>query len=212
MQLHQVHERRRGGAGLAVLAGLLLFVVVIGGCGVSQYNGIVSAEEQTQASWGEIDNQYKRRFDLIPQLVETVKGAANFEKEVLTEVTEARASVAKLELPSEMPTDPAQIDAILKAQQGLGSALSRLFAVSERYPELKATAGFRDLQSQLEGTENRIAVARRDYIDSVKDYNSKIRKFPGNLVASSFGFDKLTQPAAEEAEREVPKVDFSDRE
>ncbi|MFT7671079.1 MAG: LemA protein [Planctomycetota bacterium] len=158
-----------------------------------------------------MDNQYKRRFDLIPQLVTTVKGAANYEKSVLTEVTEARASVGRLQLPASPSSDPEAMGEYLKAQEGLGAAVGRLLMTSERYPELKATAGFLDLQSQIEGTENRIAVARTDYIGVVKDYNTTLRKFPGNLIAGAFGFERFPQmEAATGVEREVPTISFDE--
>src|SRR5262249_54289360 len=145
--------------------------------------------EKTTAAWSEIDNQYKRRYDLIPNLVETVKGAADFEKSTLTAVVEARAAVGRVQMPDKLPTDPAQLDAYIKAQQGLSGALGRLFAVAENYPQLKATQNFLSLQDQIEGTENRIAVARRDYIDAVRVYNTSIRAFPGNLIAGLFNFE-----------------------
>ena len=151
----------------------------------------------------EIDNQYKRRFDLVPQLVSTVQGAADFEKTTLDEVTEARASVGRMQLPPGIPTDPAMLQSYMQAQQGLGAALGRLFAVSEAYPQLKATQNFLSLQDQLEGTENRIAVARRDYIDSVRAYNTTRRRFPTNFIAGMFGFDEIPQQAGRLAARSM---------
>ena len=165
-------------------------------------------QERVEAKWSEIDNQYKRRFDLVPQLVSTVKSAADFEKTTLNEVTEARASVGRVQLPPGLPTDPAKLGAYMQAQQGLGAALGRLFAVSEAYPQLRATENFLSLQDQLEGTENRIAVARRDYIDSVQAYNTTVRRFPTNFIASMFGFEKLPQLQIEEGERATPDVNF----
>ena len=194
---------------LIAVGGLVLLSLIFGMMLVSRYNGLVSRQETTEAAWSNIDNQYKRRFDLVPQLVATVKGAANFEKSTLTEVTEARASVGRMQMPS-IPTDPAKLQAYMQAQQGLGAALGRLFAVSERYPELKATQNFLALQDQLEGTENRIAVARRDYIDAVRNYNTHRRKFPTNLLANSFGFEKQAQLEIEVEQRETPTVDFGD--
>lgn len=206
------HPARRGaismGCGLT-LGVLLLLVLGIGGCGVSRYNGIVTREEGIEASWTEIQNQYKRRFDLIPQLVETVKGAADFEKSTITEVTEARASVGRTQLPDELPSDPAQLEAYMAAQDRLGASLGRLLLVAENYPQLRATANFQDLQNQVEGTENRIAVARRDYIDSVKGFNVAIRRFPGNLIASWFGFEKRPQLEIDAGVQETPVIDFS---
>jgi LemA protein len=204
-------RRNSGGASQGCLIGLaavLLVVLAIGGCGVGKYNGIVDNEAAVEAGWSEIDNQYKRRYDLVPQLVATVKGAAGFEQRVLTDVTEARASVGQLQLPDTLPTDPAQLQAYMQAQQGLGSALGRLFAVSEAYPDLKATQSFLSLQDQLEGTENRIAVARRDYIDRVRMFNASIKKFPGNFIASMTGFEKAAQLSFDAGERAVPDVEF----
>jgi len=191
-------------AGAAVvLIGLIVALALTG-----RYNSLVNLDEKTRAAWSEVDNQYKRRYDLIPQLVSTVQGAADFEKSTLEAVTEARASVGRAELPSEMPSDPAKLQAYIQAQQGLSAALGRLFVVVERYPELKANQNFLSLQDQLEGTENRIAVARRDFIDSVRQYNTYLRRFPTNLVAGLFGFDARPQLEIDEGERETPKVDF----
>jgi LemA protein len=205
------HSTRTGGLGtgaLVVLGVLLLLALSIGGCGVGRYNSLTRSKVAVEAKWAEIDNQYKRRNDLVPNLVATVKGVANFEQKTLTDVTEARAAVGRLQMPSTLPTDPAQLDAYIKAQQGLSGALGRLFAVAENYPALKATENFRDLQSQIEGTENRIAVARRDYIDSIQGYESARSTFPGNLVAGLFHFEKIPQPSIAPEERAVPKVDF----
>ena len=187
---------------------VLLALLLIGGCGVGAYNGIVTQQTAIEQAWSEVQNQYQRRFDLVPQLVETVKGAANFEQSTITAVTQARASVGKFQLPEKLPDDAAQLKQYFEAQQGLGSALSRLLVVAENYPDLKATRNFADLQTQLEGTENRIAVARRDYIDSVKDYNVRIRRFPGNLFAGMFGFAAKPQLELEEGVSERPKVEF----
>ena len=191
------------GAAVVLLPLVLAVLFLWGG-----YNGLVTAEEDASQKWAQVENQYKRRFELIDNLVATVQGAADFEKSTLTELTEARASVGRLQLPSELPTDEAQLNAYLRAQQGLGSALGRLLAVSENYPQLRATDAFRDLQSQLEGTENRIAVAREDYTRAVAEFNKKVRRFPTNLVAALTGFEKLPQFTVEEVETTVPKVDF----
>lgn len=189
--------------------GFLVLLLLLGGCGVSRYNGMVAQQEGVEGAWSEIQNQYKRRYDLVPQLVETVRGAANFEKSTITAVTEARASVGKTQLPDALPEDPAQLQAYLKAQSQLGSSLGRLLLVAENYPNLKASQNFLGLQDQLEGTENRIGVARRDYIDSVKAYNTSIRKFPGNLVASLFSFEKIPQLEFDDNVEEVPEVKFN---
>jgi LemA protein len=195
--------------GVLVVVGIvLLALLLIGGCGVGAYNGIVTKEEKIEAAWSEIHNQYQRRSDLVPQLVETVKGAAGFEQSTLTEITEARASVGKLALPATLPDDPAKLEAFFQAQDRLSGALQRLLVVAENYPALKATQNFLALQDQLEGTENRIAVARRDYIDTVRDYNVSIRRFPGSLIAGAFGFEKHAQLEAPAGVTERPAVEF----
>jgi LemA protein len=186
----------------------LLLVLIVGMTLMGRYNSLVSLQEKTDAAWSQVSNQYKRRFDLIPQLVSTVQGAADFEKSTITEVTEARASVGRAQLPAGAPTDPAQLQSFMQAQQGLGSALSRLMVVVERYPELKASQNFLALQDQLEGTENRISVARKDYIDSVRQYNTYLRRFPTNLLAGMYGFEKLAQFEVTEQEQQTPNVEF----
>jgi LemA protein len=206
-----IYTSRSGaiGAGMIALLVLALLFLAGGGCAVSRYNTMVSGQEKVDGALSGIGNQYKRRSDLIPQLVETVKGSASYEKGVLTEVTAARASVGKAPLPAAGSGDSAAAGEYLKAQQHLGASLSRLLVTVERYPDLKAGKGFLDLQTQIEGTENRIAVARTDYINAVKNYNTSLRKFPGNLIASSFGFERMPQlEAATAEEREVPKIDF----
>jgi LemA protein len=208
---------RRGALGKGCLIGagvvgvliviLLIFVAVVGG----KYNTLQAGKTRVEASWAEIDNQYKRRYDLVPNLVETVKGSANFEKSTLQAVTEARASVGKVQLPQNVPTDPAQLQAYIQAQQGLSGALSRLFAVAENYPQLKSSQNFLSLQDQLEGTENRIGVARHDYIETVNQYNTSVRTFPGNIIAGMFNFTPVAQLEAQPEERKTPKVDFSEK-
>jgi LemA protein len=203
--------RQRGSAkiGCLVASGVaLVLVLIVGGIFMGRYNKLVTTQETIEAAWSEIDNQYKRRFDLIPQLVKTVQGAADFEKSTLEAVTEARANVGRAQLPAGLPTDPAQLQAYVQAQQGLGSALSRLMVVVERYPEIKANQNFLSLQDQLEGTENRIAVARRDYIEAVRIYNTTRRRFPANLIAGMFEFEKQPQMQFDAAERETPQVEF----
>ena len=212
------HSRRptswrgdRGAAGRGLLIGLGVILVIgllVGGCGVKQYNSLRASQQNVAGRWAEIDNQYKRRFDLIPNLVETVKGAANFEKSTLEAVVEARASVGRVQLPQEMPTDPKALEAYLSAQQGLSGALGRLFAVTESYPDLKASKNFLSLQDQIEGTENRIAVARRDYIDAAQQHNTRVVSFPASLIASTFGIKEAAQFQAPAEERAAPKVQF----
>ena len=194
--------------GLVAIVVIVILALIIIATAVGTYNSLVTSQEKIEAAWSEIDNQYKRRFDLIPSLVNTVKGAADFEKSTLQEVTEARASVGRAQLPQGLPTDPAQLQEYLQAQQSLGSALGRLMVVVERYPELKANQNFLTLQDQLEGTENRIAVARRDYIEAVRIYNTARRRFPASIIAGMFGFEKQEQLELEPEVRETPKVEF----
>ena len=193
---------------LVAIGVVLLIAMIIGGTSVGRYNTLVTGQETIEAAWSEIDNQYKRRYDLIPSLVSTVKGAADFEKSTLEAVTEARASVGRAQLPTGAPTDPAQMQAYATAQQGLGAALGRLMVVVERYPELKSSQNFLALQDQLEGTENRITVARRDYIDAVRIYNTTRRRFPANMIAGMFGFEKQVQLELAPEVRETPTVEF----
>jgi LemA protein len=168
------------------LAVLLVFLAsLLSGCG---YNQIQINDEAVTAAWSEVLNQYKRRADLIPNLVSVVQGYAAHEKEVLTKVTEARASVAGMKATPELVNDPAAFAKFQQAQSELGSALARLLVVAENYPQLKADANFRDLQAQVEGTENRITVARKRYIEAVQAYNVGVRTFPNNLTALLFGY------------------------
>ncbi|CAN0627114.1 LemA protein [Burkholderia multivorans] len=186
---------------------MMAFTMMLSGCG---YNAIQSRDEQVKANWSEVLNQYQRRADLVPNLVNTVKGFANQEKEVLTRVTEARAQVGAMRATPELLADPAAFAKFEAAQGQLTSSLSRLLVVSENYPQLKSDANFRDLQAQLEGTENRITVARNRYIRSVQDYNVTVRSFPNNLTAMAFGYkEKPNFSVANEAEiAKPPRVDF----
>jgi LemA protein len=174
------------------------------------YNTIQSEDEQVRASWSEVLNQYQRRADLVPNLVNTVKGYANQEKEVLTSVTQARARVGSIQATPELLSNPQAFARFESAQGQLTSSLSRLLVVSENYPQLKSDANFRDLQAQLEGTENRIAVARNRYIKSVQAYNTTVRSFPNNLTAKMFGYEtKPNFSVANEADiSKPPSVDF----
>ncbi len=179
----------------------------LSGCG---YNTLQSNDEQIKASWSEVVNQYQRRADLIPNLVNTVKGYAAQEKEVLLGVTNARAKVGSIQVTPELVNSPEALAKFQAAQGDLSGALSRLLVVSENYPQLKSDANFRDLQAQLEGTENRITVARNRYIKSVQEFNVTVRTFPSNLTAMAFGF-KIKPNFAVENEKEIsspPKVDF----
>jgi LemA protein len=193
----------------AIWVGLMAAVLFsLSGCG---YNAIQSLDEQVKASWSEVLNQYQRRADLVPNLVNTVKGYANQEKEVLIRVTEARARVGSVQATPELINDPQAFEKFDAAQAELSTSLSRLLVVSENYPQLKSDAIFRDLQAQLEGTENRIAVARNRYIKAVQDYNTTVRSFPSNLTASAFGYkEKPNFSVRNEAEiSRPPTVDFS---
>jgi len=185
----------------------LLTVTLLSGCG---YNTLQSGDEQVKAAWAEVLNQYQRRADLIPNLVNTVKGFAEQEKEVLTRVTEARSRVGAIQATPELLNDPQAFEKFQAAQGELSGALSRLLVVTENYPDLKSDANFRDLQAQLEGTENRIAVARNRYIKAVQEYNVTVRSFPGNLTAMMFGHQvKPGFTVDNEAEiSRAPKVDF----
>ena len=188
----------------------LILVLMLSGCG---YNTLQSGDEQIKAAWSEVLNQYQRRADLVPNLVATVQGFANQEKEVLTRVTEARARVGSIQATPELVDNPEAFQRFQQAQGELSGALSRLIAVSENYPQLKSDANFRDLQAQLEGTENRIAVSRNRYIKSVQDFNVTVRSFPTNLTAMMFGFK--TKPnftvEDEKAIATPPKVDFGSK-
>jgi LemA protein len=190
-----------------LVAVLALAAALLSGCG---YNQIQVTDEQTSAAWSEVLNQYKRRADLVPNLVSVVQGYAAHEKEVLTRVTEARAQVGSIQVTPELLNDPAAFAKFQQAQSGLGSALSRLLVVAENYPQLKADANFRDLQAQLEGTENRIAVARNRYIKAVQDYNILRRQFPTNLTGMLFGYQEKANFTVEneKAIAEPPKVEF----
>ena len=185
----------------------MVLAVSLSGCG---YNTMQSQDEAANAAWSKVLNQYQRRDQLVPNLVATVQGYAKHEKEVLTEVTEARAKVASVQLTGDTATNEQQSKAFSDAQAGLTSALSKLMVVVEKYPELKANANFLDLQKQLEGTENRIAVARSDYIESVQTYNTTVRQFPNNLTAKMFGMEVRPNFTVEneKAISTAPKVSF----
>src|SRR2546423_13186747 len=197
--------------GCGVLLLILLFIVVVVALGIGgSYNRLVRLQQAVDQSWAQVQNVYQRRADLIPNLVNTVSGAANFEKSTLTEVTNARASVGRVQLdPNKAPTDSAQLQQFQAAQGQLSNALSRLLVVSERYPELKANQNFLSLQAQLEGTENRISVERGNFNTAVQSYNTAVRSFPTVLYAGMLGFTPRpffnAQPGAEKA----PSVNFN---
>ncbi|MHA3891809.1 LemA family protein [Acinetobacter sp. GXMZU3951] len=186
---------------IVLLSGSLMLT----GCG---YNTLQVKDEAVTAAWSEVQNQYQRRADLVPNLVNVVKGYAKHEEQVLTEVTQARANVAGLKVDKQVLEDPALFQKYQEAQGQLTGALSRLIAVSENYPDLKANEQFRDLQVQLEGTENRIAVARNRYITTVQDYNSYVRQFPQVMTAKVIGMDTKPNFSAEQSAQTAPKISF----
>jgi LemA protein len=195
---------------LAILVVLGIFILTLVAVAGGSYNHLVKLSQATDSQWAQVQNDYQRRADLIPNLVSTVAGAANFEKSTLTEITQARASVGQVKIdPNNAPTDPAKLAAFDQAQGQLSSALSRLMVVVERYPNLTATENFRELQAQLEGTENRIAVSRRDFNLAVQNYDTAIKSFPAVFYASAFGFQNKPYFAAAAGAETAPKVQFN---
>jgi LemA protein len=190
---------------------LLLVVALVAGLWLKgTYNNLVTLDQEVNKKWGDVQTVYQRRADLIPNLVNTVAGAANFEKSTLTEVTNARASVGRVQLdPNKAPTDAAQLQQFQQAQGQLGNALSRLLVVSERYPELRATRNFQELQAQLEGTENRIAVERNNFNTAVQNYNTTLKRFPTNFVGGMFGFQVRPFFASQQGADKAPAVNFN---
>jgi LemA protein len=186
---------------------MLVAVSLLGGCG---YNSLQSSDEQVKAAWAEVVNQYQRRADLIPNLVNTVKGFAAQEQQVLIGVTEARAKATSIQATPELVDNPEAFNRFVQAQREVTGALSRLLVVAENYPQLKSDANFRDLQAQLEGTENRIAVARQRFIKATQEFNTTVRQFPTNLTAMLFGFKPKAQFTVEDekAISKPPTVDF----
>ena len=189
------------------LIGIIAAVVIIGGWAMSAYNGMVGEEENATTALANVQSAYQRRADLIPNLVETVKGYASHEKETLEGVVNARSKATQMTLDPENMT-PEKLKEFQQAQGELGAALGRLIAIQESYPDLKANENFRDLQVQLEGTENRINEARNKYNTAVQNYNLKIRRFPNSLLSGIFGFDKMTKFEAEAGAEKAPKVKF----
>jgi LemA protein len=185
---------------------LVLLLIGVGVAVAGGYNRLVGLQEAVESAWGDVQNQYQRRADLVPNLVATVRGAAEFEQETFTRVTEARAKVGQVSVTG-LP-DAQQLEQFQQAQGELSSALSRLLVVVERYPELTATQAFRDLQVQLEGTENRIAVARNRFNEAAQAYNATRRRFPAVLIAGPFGFDERPYFAAQEGAETAPRVEF----
>lgn len=188
-----------------IVLGIVALLVIFG---ISSYNSLVQKQETVNQSWAQVENQYQRRSELIPNLVNTVKGAANFEQETLTQVTEARSRASSIQVTAADLNDPEKLAQFQQAQSQLSGALSRLLATVERYPELKANQNFLELQSQLEGTENRIATERMRFNQAVQTYNTSIRTFPSNIFAGIFGFDSKAYFEAEEGAQEAPEVNF----
>jgi LemA protein len=197
------------GIGCAVLGGLALMAIILLAIAGGSYNRLVRLSQEVDKQWSQVQNVYQRRADLVPNLVATVSGAANFEKSTLTEVTAARASVGQIKVsPNEAPTDPQKLAEFDRAQGQLSSALSRLLVVVERYPELRATQNFQNLQAQLEGTENRISVERGRFNDAVQAYNTGVKSFPTVLYAGMLGFNPKPYFTAKEGAETAPKVEF----
>jgi LemA protein len=197
-----------GCAGLLIV-GIIILVVIVGAMWADSYNKLVSGKQNVDAKWAEVENQYERRADLIPNLVNTVSGAANFEKSTLVEIVQARASVGQVKIdPNTAPTDPAQLQKYEAAQGALGNALSRLLVVSERYPDLKSNQNFIDLQAQLEGTENRITTARNYFNQAAQSYNTAVQSFPTNFIAGLSGFTTRPYFQAKEGSDVPPPVHF----
>ena len=198
--------------GLLIALGIVAFIVIIVlavfGWGVKRYNTFVGLNEGVNQAWSQVENVYQRRADLIPNLVATVKGVANFEKETYTAVTEARSKVGQIKLSADQLSDPAAFQKFQNAQDGLSSALSRLLVVSENYPQLKANENFLNLQAQLEGTENRITVERQKFTQVVQEYNTAIKRFPASVIAGFGGFREKQYFKAQEGAEQAPKVQF----
>jgi LemA protein len=197
---------------LGVIGAIALVAIIFGGTIASTYNSLVRLDQAAQAQWGQVQNVYQRRADLVPNLVETVKGAANFEKSTLTAVTEARSRVGQVTSGAveNIARDPQAFQRFQQAQDGLSSALSRLMVVAERYPELKATSNFRDLQAQLEGTENRITVERMRFNEAAQGFNTKRESFPTVIIAGFFGarFQEKPYFSAQPGAEKAPEVKF----
>ncbi len=193
---------------LGVLVAVLLVIVICASWYFGTYNKLVRADEAIRGAWGQVENQYQRRYDLIPNLVETVKGFAKQEQTVLLGVTEARASVGQIKMTPELLRDPQAFSRFQQAQDGLGAALQKLLVVTENYPQLKSNENFLALQSQLEGTENRIAVERRRYNEMVQEYNTTIRQFPASIVAGFGNFKEAQYFKSAEGAAQAPQVKF----
>jgi LemA protein len=208
-EICQLLDRAYGVAMGKVLLGLVAIVAILGFWGARNYNKLVNLDQAVQAQWSQVENVYQRRADLVPNLVETVKGAAKFEKETFQAVTEARAKVGQVQTGTS-PNDPAAVQRFGQAQEQLSSALSRLLVVVEKYPDLKATQAFRDLQVQLEGAENRIAVERMRFVQAAQAFNSQRNRFPTNILAGMFGsrFAEKAYFKAQAGAETAPRVSF----
>jgi LemA protein len=193
---------------LAVLGGIVLLAILLVSWGTGVYNSLVKLDETVNQAWAQVQNQYQRRMDLIPNLVETVRGYASHEREVFEKVAEARSNAGKLQITSDVLNNPQAFQRFQEAQGAISSALSRLLAVAENYPQLKANENFLQLQQQLEGTENRIAVERKRFNEVVQDYNVRVRTFPTAILAGMFGFGQKQYFQAEPGSEKAPKVQF----
>src|SRR5256886_15449067 len=201
----------KGLIGCLGIGAIILFVVLVGGCAVAgSYNRLVGLQQKVDQSWAQVQTVYQRRADLIPNLVNTVAGSANFEKSTLTEVTNARASVGRVQLdPNKAPEDAAKLQEFQRAQGQLSNALSRLLVVSENYPQLRSTEAFQNLQAQLEGTENRISVERNNYNSAVQELNTALERFPTNMLNKMFGFKPRAFFQSEAGAEKAPTVNFN---
>jgi LemA protein len=200
---------------LGCVGALILIVIIFGAWFIGIRNNLVTLDEQVNQQWAQVESQYQRRYDLVPNLVATVQGAANFEKSTIVEVTQARARVGQVAAPggppgaaAALPNNPAQMEQFANAQAQLSGALSRLLVVVERYPELKSNQNFLELQSQLEGTENRIAVERQRYNEAAQMYNTRVRQFPASIIAGMSGFQQKAYFKGVAGSSQAPKVDF----
>lgn len=193
---------------LGCIIAFVVVALIIAVWAMGQYNGLVQSREAVNTAWAQVENVYQRRMDLIPNLVATVKGVAAFEKDTYIAVAEARAKAGQIKITPEMLNDPATFKKFEESQAALGSALSRLLAVAENYPQLKANQNFLELQSQLEGTENRIAVERRKFNEVAQGYNTKIKSFPANILAGLFGFKERPYFSAAPGAEKAPEVKF----
>lgn len=192
----------RKNTGLFVILGIVV-ILLFWGCG--SYNNLVTADQEVQTKWSNVETNYQRRNDVYNSVIKTIEGSANFEKSTLREVIEARSKATQVTVKTD---DPQSLEKFQQAQAGLQSAFGRLLAIAEAYPDLKTTAAFRDFQAQIEGTENRINVARQDYNNSVRDYNLRVKRFPGNIFASMFGFHEKAFYKADPGSEKAPDINF----